>query len=102
MTKEICSTYAIFSSSLLLITRDVAKPWWKITDTYRPVAEVIALKLRRPGSDNDYLYPQIFAGLSLVIASACLLELWRVKNGGKLTKLLSERKGVRQEVAERG
>ena len=86
---------------MLLIIRNVAKSWWKFTDTCYTVAEVIALKLRRPGSDNEYLYPQIFAGLSCVIASACLLELWRVKNGGKLTKLLSERRRVRQEMAER-
>jgi hypothetical protein len=79
----------------------VAKIQWNITDTYGTVAEVIALKLRRPESSNEYLYPQIFAGLSCVIASACLLELWRVKNGGEITKLLSERRRVRQEMAER-
>lgn len=46
------------------------------------VAEVIALKLRRPGASNEYLYLQIFAGLSSVLASACLLELWRYRRGG--------------------
>ncbi|KAG4419150.1 hypothetical protein IFR04_007746 [Cadophora malorum] len=45
-------------------------------------AEVIALKLRRPGASNEYLYPQIFAGLASVLASACLLELWRYRRGG--------------------
>jgi hypothetical protein len=84
-----------------LIVREVAKSLQNITDTCRTVAEVIALKLRRPESSNEYLYPQIFAGLSCVIASACLLELWRVKNGGKLTKVLNERRRVRQEMAER-
>jgi hypothetical protein len=79
----------------------VAKMQWNITDTHCTVAEVIALKLRRPGTSNEYLYPQIFAGLSCIIASTCLLELWRIKNGGKLTKLLSERRRVRQEMAER-
>ena len=79
----------------------VAKMQWNITDTHCTVAEVIALKLRRPGTSNEYLYPQIFAGLSCIIASACLLELWSVKNGGKLTKVLNERRRVRQEMAER-
>lgn len=41
-------------------------------------SEVIALKLRRPGTDHPYLYPQIFAGLSYVLASLCMLELSRV------------------------
>jgi len=44
-----------------------------------PVSEVIALKLRRPGAANEYLYVQIYAGISCVVASMCLLELWRVK-----------------------
>jgi hypothetical protein len=43
-----------------------------------PVSEVIALKLRRPNMANQYLYVQIFAGVSGVIGSLCLLELWRV------------------------
>ena len=42
------------------------------------VSEVIALKLRRSNASNEYLYVQIFAGLSGVTASLCLLELWRV------------------------
>ncbi|KAK2744108.1 hypothetical protein FQN55_006976 [Onygenales sp. PD_40] len=32
-------------------------------------SEVIALKLRRPNSDREYLYPQIFAGVSYIVAS---------------------------------
>lgn len=47
------------------------------------VAEVIALKLRRPNSNKEYLYPQIFAGLAFIVASSCLLELWRIKYGWK-------------------
>jgi hypothetical protein len=43
-----------------------------------PVSEVIPLKLRRSGASNEYLYVQPFAGLPGVIASLCLLELWRV------------------------
>ncbi|OTA53969.1 MFS general substrate transporter [Hypoxylon sp. EC38] len=41
-------------------------------------AEVIALELRRPGlGARSYLYPQIFAGSSYLVASLFLLELWR-------------------------
>ena len=43
------------------------------------VSEVIALKLRRPGSDFVYLYPQLFAGISYLLAGMCLLELLRVR-----------------------
>lgn len=42
-------------------------------------SEVIALKLRRPHSHHQYLYPQIFAGLAYICASACLYELRRSK-----------------------
>ncbi|KAI1418312.1 MFS transporter, MCP family, solute carrier family 16, member 6 [Hypoxylon sp. FL1857] len=42
------------------------------------VAEVIALELRRPElGAHGYLYPQIFAGASYIVASLFLLELWR-------------------------
>ena len=41
-------------------------------------SEVIALKLRRPGTNHAYLYPQIFAGLSYILASGCMFELARV------------------------
>ena len=46
-------------------------------------AEVIALKLRRPHSGHDYLYPQIFAGLAYVVASGCMYELRRHKQNQK-------------------
>lgn len=39
---------------------------------------MIALKLRRPSMNNEYLYPQIFTGVSYVVASVFLLELRRV------------------------
>ncbi|KAI4725641.1 MFS general substrate transporter [Aureobasidium sp. EXF-10728] len=42
-------------------------------------SEVIALKLRRPGSSRVYLFAQIFAGLSYCIASIFMFELVRVK-----------------------
>lgn len=48
-------------------------------------AEVIALYLRRPSMGRwGYLYPQLFAGFSYLIASAFLFELLRVKKKGRL------------------
>ena len=46
-------------------------------------AEVVALKLRRPESEHDYLYPQIFAGLAYIVASGCMYELRRLKRKQK-------------------
>jgi MFS family permease len=43
------------------------------------VSEVIALQLRRPGKQREYLYPQIFCGLSYTCASFCLWQLRRVR-----------------------
>ncbi|KAL8992270.1 MAG: hypothetical protein Q9169_007230 [Polycauliona sp. 2 TL-2023] len=40
-------------------------------------SEAIALKLRRPDSEREYLFPQVFAGLAYIIASAFLFELHR-------------------------
>ena len=45
--------------------------------------EVIALELRRPESQRDYLYPQIFAGLAYIVASGCMYELRRFKRKEK-------------------
>ncbi|KAL2036101.1 hypothetical protein VTO58DRAFT_102019 [Aureobasidium pullulans] len=42
-------------------------------------SEVIALKLRRPGSTRVYLFAQIFSGLSYCVASLFMFELIRVK-----------------------
>jgi len=41
------------------------------------VAEVIALQLRRPHAQRVYLYPQIFAGVSYLLAAGIILELCR-------------------------
>ena len=41
------------------------------------VSEAIVLKLRRPDSHREYLYPQIFAGTCYVVASLFLFELQR-------------------------
>ncbi|KAI4913278.1 hypothetical protein J4E85_010730 [Alternaria conjuncta] len=43
------------------------------------VSEGIALKLRRSSSSREYLYTQIFAGLSYVVASGFMFQLRRVK-----------------------
>lgn len=42
------------------------------------VAETIALSLCHADAPRPYLYCQIFAGLSYVVASGFMLELWRV------------------------
>jgi hypothetical protein len=39
----------------------------------------IALKLRQPGRERVYLYPQIFTGLTYLIASFFMLALWLVQ-----------------------
>ncbi|TGJ86854.1 hypothetical protein E0Z10_g1869 [Xylaria hypoxylon] len=47
-------------------------------------AEVIALELRRQDlGARSYIYAQIFTGLSYVVASAVLFELWRSQPGTK-------------------
>ncbi|KAI4100635.1 MAG: hypothetical protein L6R37_005347 [Teloschistes peruensis] len=43
----------------------------------------IALKLRRSSSSRKYLYTQVFAGISYVIASGFMSQLRRVKNSKK-------------------
>ncbi|KAH7074752.1 major facilitator superfamily domain-containing protein [Paraphoma chrysanthemicola] len=43
------------------------------------VSEGIALKLRRPASPREYLYTQIFAGLSYIVASGFMFQLRRLK-----------------------
>ena len=48
------------------------------------VSEVIALKLRRPESAHEFLYPQIYAGLMYLVASTVTLELWRIRRKSAL------------------
>jgi MFS family permease len=58
--------------------------------------EVIALYLRRPAMGRwGYLYPQIFAGLSYLVASIFLFELLRVQRKGKLLSQQPEMAEVR-------
>jgi MFS family permease len=52
-------------------------------------SEVIALKLRRPGTNYAYLYPQIFAGVSYILASLCMFELARVLRKRRRLQMLS-------------
>ncbi|KAH8819815.1 major facilitator superfamily protein [Xylogone sp. PMI_703] len=52
--------------------------YWIIITAPTLFTEVIALKLRRPLMSNEYLYPQIFTGISYTLASVFLLELRRV------------------------
>lgn len=42
------------------------------------VSQVIALKIRRPNSERPYLFPQLFVGLSYLIAALIMFELRRV------------------------
>jgi hypothetical protein len=48
------------------------------SDIRRLVSEAISLKLRRPNDSHEYLYPQIFSGLSYLLASLCMLEVARI------------------------
>jgi len=48
---------------------------WSILLSSVAVSEAIALKIRRPGSPREYLYAQIFAGSSYIIASVCMYKL---------------------------
>ncbi|KAF7502352.1 hypothetical protein GJ744_005993 [Endocarpon pusillum] len=50
---------------------------WLTTVLPTAFSETIALQLRRPGMKREYLYPQIFSGLSYILASFCLWELRR-------------------------
>ncbi|PVH70992.1 MFS general substrate transporter [Cadophora sp. DSE1049] len=51
-------------------------------------SHVIALILR-PGLGNEFLYPQIFAGLAYLIASIISLELWRVRRRSTVVEYAS-------------
>ncbi|KAK5119258.1 hypothetical protein LTR85_007872 [Meristemomyces frigidus] len=54
-------------------------------------AEVIALYLRRPDMGRwAYLYPQVFAALSYIVASLFLFELLRMKRKGRLLSQMPE------------
>ncbi|KXT04022.1 hypothetical protein AC578_4968 [Pseudocercospora eumusae] len=44
------------------------------------LGEVVALYLRRPSKGRwGYLYAQLFAGVSYLMVSIFMLELWRIK-----------------------
>ena len=44
------------------------------------VSEGIALKLRQPGASREYLYTQVFARLTYVIAIGFMFQLRKVKS----------------------
>lgn len=67
------------SFSLLLVSPSPATPVACPSNDVHPVSEVIALKLRRPNSERSYLYPQLFVGLSYLVASGLMCELNRFK-----------------------
>ncbi|KAH6866002.1 major facilitator superfamily domain-containing protein [Alternaria rosae] len=52
---------------------------WAAVIVPTTVSEGIALKLRRSSSSKEYLYTQIFAGISYVVASGFMFQLRRVK-----------------------
>lgn len=45
------------------------------------MSEVIALKLRSPGTAHPYIGPQVLAGIAYLVAALIMLELWRVHRG---------------------
>lgn len=49
------------------------------------VSEVIALKIRRPNTERPFLYPQIFSGLSYLVAAGIMFRLWQVQHRKRLT-----------------
>ncbi|KFY37952.1 hypothetical protein V494_04581, partial [Pseudogymnoascus sp. VKM F-4513 (FW-928)] len=58
---------------------------WMVIVLPCTVSEVIALKLRTPGTAHPYIGPQVLAGTSYLVAAGIMLELWRVhrRNAGK-------------------
>lgn len=48
-------------------------------------SEVIALKIRRPNTERPFLYPQIFSGLSYLVAAGIMFRLWQVQHRKRLT-----------------
>lgn len=60
-------------------------------------AEPIALYLRRPDFENQYLYSQIFSGLMYVAASICmwLLRAWKL---GENDRKEEERAGSSEKM----
>ncbi|KFY92704.1 hypothetical protein V500_04065, partial [Pseudogymnoascus sp. VKM F-4518 (FW-2643)] len=51
---------------------------WMVIVVPCTVSEVIALKLRTPGTAHPYLGPQVLAGTAYLVAAGIMLELWRV------------------------
>ncbi|OMP86925.1 putative transporter MCH2 [Diplodia seriata] len=52
---------------------------WATTVLPCTFSEVIALKIRRPGAERPYLYPQIYSGVAYAVAAAIMFRLWQVQ-----------------------
>lgn len=82
----------------------VINPWYQ---THRAnittVSEVIALKLRSPGTAHPYIGPQVLAGTAYLVAAGIMLELWRVhrRKVGKAAGVDVE-EGAREVTTEEG
>ncbi|KIM95733.1 hypothetical protein OIDMADRAFT_133464 [Oidiodendron maius Zn] len=57
---------------------------WLVIVLPTAFSEVIALKLRRPNSQHEFLLAQIFAGMAYLAASVISLELWRVHQRSRM------------------
>ncbi|KFX95808.1 hypothetical protein O988_05604 [Pseudogymnoascus sp. VKM F-3808] len=51
---------------------------WMVIVVPCTVSEVVALKLRSPGTAHPYIGPQVLAGTAYLVAALIMLELWRV------------------------
>ncbi|EOD51927.1 putative mfs transporter protein [Neofusicoccum parvum UCRNP2] len=60
---------------------------WATTVLPCTFSEVIALKIRRPGADRPYLYPQIYSGVSYMVAAAIMFRLRQVQRRKRLADL---------------
>ncbi|GME53083.1 Major facilitator superfamily [Neofusicoccum parvum] len=60
---------------------------WATTVLPCTFSEVIALKIRRPGADRPYLYPQIYSGVSYMVAAAIMFRLGQVQRRKRLADL---------------
>jgi len=62
------------------------------------VSEVMALKLRRPGSGHELLYPQIFAGLVYLIASIIIWSYGEFADDQLSSSILQVREPLKENL----
>ena len=70
-------------------------------------AEPIALLLRRPDLENQYLYPQLFTALMYLVASVSMLlvRAWKLGDLDRTVNEMEQRqreRGVKPDVEPRG